>query len=141
MKIAIVISTDDTETSWNAFRLANFTLTKKDTVKVFLLGKGVEAENIGTDKFDIKKQMESFVSAGGQMLTCGTCLKIRNSSGTELCPLSTMNDLYENDKRSRQSFNFLKNYFYGQPLSNFKVVAYHQFCVYVHSAFQPHSCK
>ncbi|HEX7413119.1 MAG TPA: DsrE family protein [Bacteroidia bacterium] len=106
MKIAIVISTNDTETSWNAFRLANFTLTKKDTVKVFLLGKGVEAENTGTEKFDIKKQMESFVSAGGQILACGTCLKIRNSSGTELCPLSTMNDLYEIVKEADKVLTF-----------------------------------
>ena len=27
-------------------------------------------------------------------VTCGTCLKLRNSQGTELCPLSTMKDLY-----------------------------------------------
>jgi uncharacterized protein involved in oxidation of intracellular sulfur len=106
MKIAIIISTNDSETSWNAFRLANFTLTKKDTVKVFLLGKGVEAENTGTEKFDIKKQMESFVSAGGQILVCGTCLKIRNSSGTELCPLSTMNDLYEMVKEADKVLTF-----------------------------------
>ena len=106
MKIAIVISTDDSETSWNAFRLANFSLTKMDTVKVFLLGKGVEAENIGTDKFDIKKQMESYVSAGGQILACGTCLKIRNSNGTELCPLSTMNDLYEMIKEADKILTF-----------------------------------
>lgn len=106
MQIAIIISTNDTETSWNAFRLANFTLTKQDTVKIFLLGKGVEAENIGTEKFDIKKQMKSFVSAGGQILACGTCLKIRNSSGTELCPLSTMNDLYEMIKEADKVVTF-----------------------------------
>lgn len=106
MKIAIVISTNDSETSWNAFRLANFSLTKKDTIKVFLLGKGVEAENIGTEKFDTKKQMESFVSSGGQILACGTCFKIRNSSGTELCPLSTMNDLYEMIKEADKVLTF-----------------------------------
>ena len=46
--------------------------------------------------------MEKFVETGGQILACGTCLKIRNSEGTELCPLSTMEDLYrlidESDK-------------------------------------------
>ena len=106
MKLAIVISTNDSETSWNAFRLANFSLTEKDAVKVFLLGKGVEAENIGTETFDVKKQMESFVSAGGQILACGTCLKIRNSRGTELCPLSTMNDLYEMVKEADKVLTF-----------------------------------
>lgn len=39
--------------------------------------------------------MELFVSKGGEIFACGTCLKIRNSGGTELCPLSTMKDLYE----------------------------------------------
>ena len=29
------------------------------------------------------------------ILACGTCLKLRNSPGTELCPLSTMKDLHE----------------------------------------------
>ena len=32
---------------------------------------------------------------GGKVLACGTCLKLRQSEGTEICPLSTMNDLYQ----------------------------------------------
>ena len=95
MKIGLIISSNDSETVWNAFRLANFSLTKKDTVKVFLLGKGVEAENIGTKEFNIKKQMKNFVSVGGQIFACGTCLKIRSTEGSDLCPVSAMNDLYE----------------------------------------------
>ncbi|HLF19243.1 MAG TPA: DsrE family protein [Bacteroidota bacterium] len=95
MKIGLIISTNDSETVWNAFRLANVSLTKKDGVKIFLLGKGVEAEQIGTEQFDVKKQMQSFVSAGGQILACGTCLRIRNAGGSDLCPISTMADLYE----------------------------------------------
>jgi uncharacterized protein involved in oxidation of intracellular sulfur len=35
------------------------------------------------------------VQAGGKIQACGTCLKLRQSQGTELCPLSTMADLYE----------------------------------------------
>lgn len=95
MKIAVIISTNDTETSWNAFRFANFCLSKGETVKVFLIGKGVEAEQVSNEKFNITEQMEKFVSSGGNIFACGTCFKIRNSSGTELCPLSTMNELYE----------------------------------------------
>ncbi len=38
--LAIVIYSNDTETVWNALRLANYALTQKDTVKIFLLGKG-----------------------------------------------------------------------------------------------------
>ena len=104
--LGIVIYSNDAETVWNAFRLANYALTQKDTVKVFLIGKGVEAEKIGTENFDVKKQMESFISAGGQIFACGTCLKIRNSNGTELCPLSTMNDLYEMIKEADKILTF-----------------------------------
>jgi uncharacterized protein involved in oxidation of intracellular sulfur len=37
MKLGIVIYSDHPETVWNAFRLANFSLNKKDQVKVFLM--------------------------------------------------------------------------------------------------------
>jgi len=97
MKLGIVIYSNDSETVWNAFRLGNFALNEKDEVKVFLLAKGVECETetIGTEKFDVKKEMQSFYDNGGKIFACGTCLKIRNSQGSEVCPLSTMKDLYE----------------------------------------------
>lgn len=95
MKLGIVIYSDDSETVWNAFRLGNFALNKGDTVKTFLLAKGVEAESLTTDKFNVKDQMQQFVDNGGEILACGTCLKLRQSDGTELCPLSTMGDLYD----------------------------------------------
>ena len=102
MKLGIVIYSNHSETVWNAFRLANFSLNKQDTVKVFLLAQGVEAESLSNEQFNIIEQMETFVKNGGEILACGTCLKIRNSNGTELCPLSTMADLYnlisESDK-------------------------------------------
>ncbi len=44
MTIGIVISTNDAEMVWNAFRLANHALNQGDTVSVFLLGKGVETK-------------------------------------------------------------------------------------------------
>ncbi|MBF8304237.1 MAG: hypothetical protein HW399_612, partial [Dehalococcoidia bacterium] len=43
MKFGIIISTNEPETVWNAFRFAVTAQRKKHTVKVFLLGKGVEA--------------------------------------------------------------------------------------------------
>ncbi len=106
MKIAIVISTNDSETSWNAFRFANFCIGKNETVKKFLIGKGVEAEQVSNDKFNIKEQMEKFVATKGEIFACGTCFKIRNSSGTTLCPLSTMNDLYEMVKEADKVVTF-----------------------------------
>jgi len=95
MKLGIIIYSNDAETVWNAFRLGNFALKEKDQVKVFLLAKGVECESLDSEKFKVKEQMQVLVDAGGKILACGTCLKMRQSQGTELCPLSTMKDLYE----------------------------------------------
>lgn len=100
MKLGIVIYSIDTETVWNAFRLGVFSLKEKDEVKVFLLASGVECESLDTDKFKVTEQMQSFVDNGGEILACGTCFKIRNSKGSEMCPLSTMNDLYQLIKQS-----------------------------------------
>jgi uncharacterized protein involved in oxidation of intracellular sulfur len=95
MKLGIVIYSTDSETVWNAFRLGVFSLKEGDEVKVFLLAKGVECEKLVDDKFNVLDQMQLFVDNGGKILACGTCLKIRNSEGSELCPVSTMKDLYE----------------------------------------------
>ena len=95
MKLGIVIYSNDPETVWNAFRLGVFALGEGDSVKVFLLARGVEAEGLDTENFRVTGEMASFVDAGGEILACGTCLKIRQSEGSELCPLSTMKDLYE----------------------------------------------
>jgi uncharacterized protein involved in oxidation of intracellular sulfur len=102
MKLGIVIYSNDAESVWNAFRLGVFALKKSDTVRVFLLGKGVECEAIDTPKFKVTEQLQIFVDAGGSILSCGTCLKTRNATATDLCPISTMEDLYrlvcESDK-------------------------------------------
>jgi len=102
MKLGINIYSTDPETVWNAFRLGVFSLNKSDQVKIFLLAKGVECESIDTEKFNVTEQMNEFVQTHGEILACGTCLKIRKSEGSEICPLSTMADLYvlmnESDK-------------------------------------------
>ena len=95
MKLGIIIYSTDAETVWNAFRLGVFSLKEGDKVKTFLLANGVECEKLVDDKFNVLEQMQLFVDNGGEILACGTCLKIRNSEGSELCPLSTMKDLYE----------------------------------------------
>jgi uncharacterized protein involved in oxidation of intracellular sulfur len=41
MNILFIISTDDSETAYNAMRLANVAVKKGDDVSVFMLGKGV----------------------------------------------------------------------------------------------------
>jgi uncharacterized protein involved in oxidation of intracellular sulfur len=95
VKLGIVVYSSDAETAWNAFRFGAFALNQGDAVRVFLLGKGVECESLHTEQFPVSDQMQSFVDAGGTVLACGTCLKLRHSEGTELCPLSTLQDLYE----------------------------------------------
>jgi len=94
MKLGIVIYSNDAESVWNAFRLGIVALKNADSVKAFLIGKGVESEIIDTGKFKVTEKMQEYVDAGGEILACGTCLKIRNSGGSEMCPLSTMQDLY-----------------------------------------------
>jgi uncharacterized protein involved in oxidation of intracellular sulfur len=106
MKIGIVISSADAETVWNAFRLGNFSLKNGDAVKVFLLAKGVECESLDTEKFKVTEQMRALVDAGGEIYACGTCLKLRQSKGTELCPLSSMQDLYNIVKESDKILTF-----------------------------------
>ncbi len=63
MKIGIIISNNDAETCWNAFRYANFCLGQKDEAKIFLMGKGVEYQKISTDKFNTTEQAEKFLQS------------------------------------------------------------------------------
>jgi sulfur relay (sulfurtransferase) complex TusBCD TusD component (DsrE family) len=92
--IGIVISSNDPETVWNAFRLANHSAEQGDTVSVFLLGKGVESPNLVSKDFDVKQMMETFSNSSGELFACGTCLQIRKTEGSKLCPVSTLSDLY-----------------------------------------------
>lgn len=100
MKIGLIISVNDAETCWNAFRFANFSLNQKDEVKVFLMGKGVEYQSISIPKFNIIEQATEFLENGGKILACGTCIKSREQEGSEMCPISTMKDMYEIVKES-----------------------------------------
>ena len=106
MKIGIVIYSNDPETVWNAFRFGNFALEAGDEVSVFLLGKGVECESLGTERFDVREEMQRFITNGGSILACGTCLAVRKSKGSERCPISTMKDLYDMIERNDKILTF-----------------------------------
>ena len=93
MKIGIVISTNEPEVVWNAFRFGVTALASNHEVKVFLINKGVEAEDIESEKYDVKEQVDSFIEGKGQILACGTCLKSRQKKGSNVCPISTMAEL------------------------------------------------
>ncbi len=93
MKLGIIISTNDSETVWNAFRYANYGLNQKYEVSVFLMGKGVEYQKISSTSFNTIEQAENFLKSGGNLFACGTCIKSRGESGSNLCPISTLKDL------------------------------------------------
>jgi len=91
----MIITQTDPETVFNGLRLALFSLEQGDQVRIFLSGKGVEIDRIEDPKFDVKGQAQKVLEAGGQFLACGACLKLRDSEGSEVCPLSTLKDQYE----------------------------------------------
>ncbi len=92
MNIGIVLQSNDPETVWNAFRFANTSLNAKHTVKIFLLGKGVELEQIKSDKFDVPSVTKAFLQKEGELQACGTCLESRNTR-SQICPVSNMGNL------------------------------------------------
>lgn len=106
MKIGIVLSTNDDEEVWNAFRFGNAALKEKHVVKMFLINKGVEVENIKGEKFNLKEQIDSFFANKGEMLACGTCLKSRQKEGSAVCPVSTMKDLLKLVEESDKVLTF-----------------------------------
>lgn len=94
MKLVVVIYSNEPETVWNAFRLGVHALKQGDAVSVFLLGRGVEAEVLSDERFPVAALMQQFAASGGALLACGTCLKLRQQAGSELCPVSTLADLH-----------------------------------------------
>lgn len=95
MKLGVIIETKEYEKAWNAMRLAVTAKKNGHDVKVFLMGEGVEIENLTHEHFDVSAQVEAFHALDGQILACGTCLKSRSMGGTEVCPINTMIDCIE----------------------------------------------
>lgn len=99
MHIVIIVSSNDSETVWNAFRFANTSLANTSRVELFLLGKGVEAATISTLKYDIEEQMAIFRENGGAMIGCGVCCESRKDEMPFLqeglkCEMGSMQQLY-----------------------------------------------
>ncbi len=95
MNLGIIVTQTEPETVFNALRLALYSLQQGDQVRVFLSGKGVDIDKIEDSQFDVKGQAQKVMDAGGEFLACGACLKLRNSEGSEICPLSTLKDQYK----------------------------------------------
>ena len=99
MRIAVIISSMEPETVWNAYRFATTSLVYENKVTVFLLGHGVEAPTLGTLKFDIDEQINLFRANGGEMIGCGVCCESRKDTMPFLvkqlnCELGSMQQLY-----------------------------------------------
>lgn len=95
MKLGVIIETKEYEKAWNAMRLAVTAKKNGHEVKVFLMGEGVEIENLTHEHFDVSAQVTAFHAIDGEILACGTCLKSRSMGGTEVCPINTMIDCIE----------------------------------------------
>jgi len=106
VKIGIVVSTNDPEVVWNAFRFGIVALKENHAVKVFLINQGVEAECIKDKKFNVQEQLQSFAGYRGEILACGTCLKTRQKEGTDICPVSTMKELVKLVEESDRLLTF-----------------------------------
>lgn len=106
MKIGIIIATNEAETCWNALRYANYSVGQKDEVKVFFMGKGVEYQAVSTDKFNTIEQADKLLKSGGKVYACGTCLRSREQEESEMCPISTLKDMYEIIKESDKVVTF-----------------------------------
>jgi uncharacterized protein involved in oxidation of intracellular sulfur len=92
MKFGILIETNEAEKAWNGVRFANAALKQGHQVKIFLMSAGVEIERITHEKYNAAKQLEEFATSGGVVLACGTCIKSRGQSGSDVCPISAMLD-------------------------------------------------
>ncbi len=63
-----VVSSNDAETVYNAVRLANVSLKGGKEVNLFMLGKGVEFNEISTPGFNVNEQIEEFYGQGGELI-------------------------------------------------------------------------
>jgi sulfur relay (sulfurtransferase) complex TusBCD TusD component (DsrE family) len=106
IKLGIVICSNDPETVWNALRLANYSLSEKDTVSVFLMGRGVEIKNLSTKEYDVTEKLNDFLNSGGKIFACGTCMNSRNMKDSKACPISSLCDLYEIIRQSDKLLTF-----------------------------------
>lgn len=104
--IGIIISSGDAETVWNALRLGVVAQSKGDTVVVFVIGKGIDVFMHDSSHFNISKTRMEFVENGGNIYTCATCVKMRNAENVEMCTVTSIFDLYEIVKRSKQLVTF-----------------------------------
>ncbi|MDI1471961.1 MAG: DsrE family protein [Thermodesulfovibrio sp.] len=97
MKIGILISTNEPETLWNAFRFGVLCLNMDydNEVIIFLNSKATAYEEADSEKFNIKELAKSFVLGGGKIIGCQKSMGLRGIEGGEICQKGGQKDLYE----------------------------------------------
>ena len=105
MKLVIILNTNNPESAWNALRLGDEALGGGNETSMFLLGIGVEVENIKNESFDIAGVLKKFLNNGGNLLACGTCFELRHQEAG-VCPISTMSELVEMISSSEKVVTF-----------------------------------
>jgi uncharacterized protein involved in oxidation of intracellular sulfur len=112
MKLGIIVSSNDPETLQNALEFASFSLSKKDSVKVYLLGKGVELEVHGKmegyyqQPVKTTEYVKKFIDGGGQILASKKCFEFRQLGVPEFCTVSSVGDLYNMIQESDRILTF-----------------------------------
>jgi hypothetical protein len=104
--IGIVIYSGNVEIIWNAIRFANFSRSQGDTVSIFLLGEGVELDNMEKSNVYLKSQTDTFISHGGTILGCGVCLQIRKNFEPQVCRHASMKDMYDIVRKNKIILTF-----------------------------------
>lgn len=99
MHIVVIITSNEVEKVWNAFRFSNTSLSFENRVDVFLLGQGVEAATISTTQYDMQEQIDIFLENGGNLIGCSVCCESRKEKIPFLlevlkCELGSMQTLY-----------------------------------------------
>ena len=94
MRLGIIVNTNDPESAWNALRLGNEALASGNEATLFLLGNGVEIEDIVDEQFYVSTVLKKFLDNGGNLMACDTCLELRHQEAG-VCPISTMSQLVE----------------------------------------------
>ncbi|KKT20135.1 MAG: DsrE family protein [Parcubacteria group bacterium GW2011_GWB1_43_8] len=94
MKLGIILQSNKPERAWNTFRLGITALKSSHAVKIFLMNEGSELDSIAdSENFDLSAKIAEFKKLSGEIYACGTCLKSRGKEKSNICPISTMDDL------------------------------------------------
>jgi uncharacterized protein involved in oxidation of intracellular sulfur len=75
MKIGIILGTNDPEVVFNAFRFGVLALRNDHSVRIFLMNRGVEIEDIDSPAFNVHEQVFLFTKKQGEILSCMTSMK------------------------------------------------------------------